>query len=84
MDAVEIRVIHDAEAHLLVIWLQDPGTEPVVEAAGDGVVILRNTHGRVVGVRIPDYHPAAAGTGITVSTTVHSRTVTTSTSHRRG
>ena len=79
-----IRVIHDTEARLLMIWLQDPGTEPVVETAVDGLVIIRNTHGRVVGIRIPDYSPAGPGGGITVTTTAHSHTMTTSTSHRRG
>jgi hypothetical protein len=81
--AAEVRVIHDAAAGVLEVWLQDPAAEPVVETAADGVVIVRTAGGRVVGVRITGYRPAGAAGGVTVSTTVHSQTVTTKT-HRQG
>jgi len=66
----KIKVIHDAVAHTLTVWLDDPGMEPVCEETADEVVLMKDAHGRIIGFEVLHYRPADAVEGLAVETVV--------------
>jgi len=53
MDAV--RVIHDREGQTLTLWFGDPQREARSEQTDDGLVLMRDDAGTLLGVEILNY-----------------------------
>ena len=66
----KIKVIHDAVAHTLTVWLDDPGMEHVCEETADEVVLMKDAHGRIIGFEVLHYRPADLVEGLAVETVV--------------
>jgi hypothetical protein len=66
-----IRVIHDAIGHTLTIWLDDPSNEAICEETSDEVVLMKDAHGRVIGLEVLHYVPKSAAAPLHVETIVH-------------
>lgn len=47
-----VRVIHDREGETLTLWFGDPATEASSVANDSGVVTMKDSTGRVIGVEI--------------------------------
>jgi hypothetical protein len=67
----KIEVIHDAVAHTLTVWLDDPAKEHICEETSEEVVLMKDSGGRIIGFEVLHYLPAHAGDGISVETVVH-------------
>ena len=44
-----IRVFHDREGQTLTVWFGDPSREYVCEETGEGVVLMKDPEGRILG-----------------------------------
>ena len=47
-----VKVIHDREGETLMVWFGDPGSETTGEPTDDGVVVMKDADGRVIGVEV--------------------------------
>ena len=45
----EVKIFHDREGQTLTVWFTDPSLEHVAEETGDGVVLMKDRSGRVIG-----------------------------------
>ena len=45
----DIRVFHDREGQTLTVWFGDPRHEYVCEETGEGVILMKDREGRVLG-----------------------------------
>lgn len=71
----KIKVIHDTVGHTLTVWLDDPEKEHLSEETTDEVVLMKDTHGRVIGFELLHYRPAEGMDGsLAVETVVRTRT----------
>ena len=44
-----VTVYHDHVGNTLTVWLDDPHLEHVCEEVGDGVILMKDSAGRVIG-----------------------------------
>ena len=44
-----VKVYHDRQGNTLTVWLDDPQKEDVCEETGDGVILMKDRTGRVIG-----------------------------------
>ncbi len=68
----KIKVIHDAVAHTLTVWFDDPAKESVCEETTEEVVLMKDADGRVIGFELLHYRPASGDSSLTVETVVRS------------
>lgn len=66
----EIKVIDDTVGHTLTVWLDDPAKEHVCEETIDEVVLMKDRHGKIIGVETLHYHPTGKVDGLSVETIV--------------
>ena len=45
----EVRVFYDREGRTLTVWFGDPNEEQVCEETADGVILMKDRHGTVIG-----------------------------------
>ena len=45
----DMRIIHDREGQTLTVWFGDPRQEYVCEETGEGVILMKDCDGRVLG-----------------------------------
>lgn len=45
----DMRVFHDREGQTLTVWFEDPSQECICEETGDGVVLMKDREGRILG-----------------------------------
>ena len=65
----KLTVYYDREGNTLSVWFDDPKKEQICEEADDGVVLVKDKDGRVIGFERFNYLSAAqreAGTSIPV------------------
>ncbi len=46
----KIKLYYDAKGSTLTIWLDDPSKEDVAEELGDGVIVMKDKTGNVIGI----------------------------------
>ena len=51
-----VRVIHDRKGATLTVWFGDSAQEAVSSMNDDGVLVMRDGNGRVLGVEVMGYH----------------------------
>lgn len=66
----KVKVIHDATAHTLTVWTDDPAKEAVCEETNDEVVLIKDATGRVIGFELLHYRPSQADVVMAVETVV--------------
>jgi uncharacterized protein YuzE len=56
----EVKIFYDPNGNTLTIWFDDPNQEDVSEQVDDGIVLMKDKDGRVIGVEkvIFASHPA--------------------------
>lgn len=69
----KIKVIHDVAGRTLTVWFGDAIGEPIREETVDGIILMKNAWGRLIGLKVPHYHDEGASGGISVQTIVSSR-----------
>ena len=47
-----VRVIHDREGRTLTIWFGEPTREASSGATDDGVIVMKDDNGRVIGIEV--------------------------------
>ena len=47
----EVKVFYDKVGNTLTVWFSDPNLEHVSEETGDEVVLMKDSAGRVIGLR---------------------------------
>ncbi len=52
----QIRVLYDQEAGTLTVWFGDPKDEDTCEETGDGIVLMKDKVGQVIGFERLDYN----------------------------
>ena len=45
----EVKVLYDQEASTLTVWFGDPKDEVTCEETGDGIVLMKDKDGQVIG-----------------------------------
>lgn len=53
-----VTVYHDQVGNTLTVWLDDPQLEHVCEEVGDGVILMKDAAGRVIGFEKLGFVPA--------------------------
>jgi hypothetical protein len=66
----KVKAFYDNEGNTLTVWFGDPQTEVVCEEASEGIILMKNTQGKVIGFEKLDYVEAAVDKKITFETTV--------------
>jgi Protein of unknown function (DUF2283) len=51
----KLRIYHDREGNTLSVWFDDPKNESVCEEAGDDMVLVKDSAGRVIGFERLNY-----------------------------
>jgi hypothetical protein len=46
----DIRVFHDREGQTLTVWFGDPSQEYICEETGEGIILMKDKKGRVLGL----------------------------------
>ena len=52
----EVRVLSDQEASTLTVWFGNPNDEDTCEATGDGIVLMKDKDGEVIGFERLHYY----------------------------
>lgn len=47
-----LTVIHNREMETLDIWFDDPEKEEVSEETGEGLILKKDAHGKIIGVEV--------------------------------
>ena len=50
-----VKVYYDRQGNSLTVWLDDPKKEEVCEETGDGVILMKDRTGRVIGFEKLDF-----------------------------
>jgi len=45
----QVKVYYDRTGRTLTVWFGDPGEEYVCEETGDEVILMKDSHGQVIG-----------------------------------
>lgn len=51
----KVRVYYDKKGNSLVVWFDDPALEHLCDEVDDDVVLMKDKHGRVIGVERLNY-----------------------------
>jgi hypothetical protein len=52
-----VKVFYDRVGNTLTVWFDDPQKEHVCEETGDGVVLMKDEDGRVIGFEKLEFAP---------------------------
>ena len=52
----EVKVLYDQEAGTLTVWFGNPNAEDTCEETGDGIVLMKDKDGQVIGFERLHYH----------------------------
>jgi hypothetical protein len=53
-----VRVFYDHEGNTLTVWFDDSRLEAVAEERGDGIILMKDDRGRVIGFEKLNFHAA--------------------------
>jgi hypothetical protein len=53
-----VRVFYDHEGNTLTVWFDDSRLEAVAEEKGDGIILMKDDRGRVIGFEKLNFHAA--------------------------
>ncbi|MFN0072530.1 MAG: hypothetical protein ACKVVP_13680 [Chloroflexota bacterium] len=65
-----LRVIHDPVGETLTVYWSPPRDNQICEESGDGVVLIKDSTGEVIGFERLYYHPNDADQTISIETAV--------------
>ena len=51
----QVKVFYDRQGNTLTVWFGDPGDEYICEETGEGVVLMKDRQGRVIGFEKLDF-----------------------------
>ncbi len=53
----EVNVYYDQEGNTLTVWFGNPEDEYICEEAGEGIVLIKNRQGEVIGFEKLNFRP---------------------------
>jgi uncharacterized protein YuzE len=48
----KIKLIHDQVGESLILWLGNPEDEVICEETGDGIILMKDKLGKVIGIEV--------------------------------
>lgn len=66
----KVKAYYDAEGNTLTVWFGDPATEYLCEEATDGVILMKDQQGKVIGFEKMNYAASATDRRILFETAV--------------